>query len=257
MNGRFLGKPLPLVIAHRGFSARFPENTMPAFEAAVAGGADMIELDVTPSRDGHPVVIHDDTLERTTSGTGHVGEHTLAALRRLDAGSWMDEAFRGTAIPVLSEVLDAFGDRVLINVEIKPEGVREEEPRRAFVRTVLDCIRGRGLLSSVIISSGDYEVLRTVRIIDGEVMIAVLGSGPETNIDVAALLKALGGCSYNPEQAYVTAERVETLHCEGIAVFPWSFLIDNHEGTMQRMLMAGADGFFANDPVLFRSLARR
>ena len=255
MKGRFLGRPLPLVIAHRGFSARFPENTLPAFDAAVAEGADMIELDVTTSRDGHPVVIHDDTLERTTTGTGRVGDYTLAELKRLDAGGWMGMTFAGTAIPVLPEVFDAFGGRVLINVEIKSGGPCEEEGIQELMQTVIDLIRRKNLLSSVVISSGDYQVLRKVRILDGEVMLAVLGNSPEANSDVTALVKALGGLSYNPDQAYVTGELVDILHRAGILVFPWSSLPDNTAGTMERMLKLGADGFFANDPALFRALA--
>lgn len=256
LKGCFMGKPFPLVIAHRGFSAQFPENTIPAFEAAVAAGADMIELDVTASRDGHPVVIHDDTLERTTTGTGFVEEYTLAELKRHDAGSWMGSAFSGAAIPSLSEVFDSFGGRILINVEIKP-GVSGGERRREFIQAVIDCVRSKNLLSSVVISSGDYEVLRCVRMYDADVMLSVLGGGPETNIDVAALVRAVGGRSYNPDQAYVTGALVETLHREDIAVFPWSVSVDNHEGTMGRMLELGADGFFANDPLRFRALVER
>jgi glycerophosphoryl diester phosphodiesterase len=257
MKGRFLGRPLPLVIAHRGYSARFPENTLPAFEAAVAEGADMIELDVAASRDGHPVVIHDDTLERTTAGTGRVGDYTLAELKCLDAGSWMGPAFGGVSIPSLSEVFDALGGRVLVNVEIKPGGLNGDEGTRELIQRVIDCIRRKDLLSSVVVSSGDYQVLRNVRILDRKIMLAVLGSGPETNIDVEALVKAVGGLSYNPDQAYVTGELVGALHRAGILVFPWSTLIDNTAGTMERMLKLGADGFFANDPALFRAIAHR
>src|SRR3990172_9877913 len=95
----------PVVIAHRGASGSCPENTLAAFRRAAALGADMIELDVQLTRDGEVVVIHDWTLDRTTSGTGPVRACSLAELRRLDAGAWFDAAFAGERVPTLGEVL--------------------------------------------------------------------------------------------------------------------------------------------------------
>ena len=84
-----------IVLAHRGYSAKAPENTMAAFELALAVGADGIELDVHMTRDGEIVVIHDDTLDRTTNGKGPVSDQTMAELRELDAGSWFSPEFAG------------------------------------------------------------------------------------------------------------------------------------------------------------------
>jgi len=103
----------PLVIAHRGAAADAPENTLAAFELALAQGADAIEFDVHLSADGVPVVIHDMRLDRTTSGKGLLRKHTLAALRRLDAGSWFNRrnpakarvSYSAQRIPLLAEVL--------------------------------------------------------------------------------------------------------------------------------------------------------
>jgi glycerophosphoryl diester phosphodiesterase len=88
----------PLVIAHRGASADAPENTIAAFELALTQGAEGLELGVHLSRDGHPVVIHDFTLERTTDGAGPVGALTMRELKRLDAGGWHDRKFRGQRV---------------------------------------------------------------------------------------------------------------------------------------------------------------
>jgi len=93
----------PLIIGHRGFRARYPENTMAAFAGAVDAGADMIEFDVQLSSDGIPVVIHDRTLDRTTNGSGPVTSHTLSQLKKLDAGSWFQSRFRAQTIPTLEE----------------------------------------------------------------------------------------------------------------------------------------------------------
>src|SRR5262245_64546483 len=105
-----------LVVGHRGASDRAPENTMAAFEAAIAIGVDAIELDVHSSRDGHLVVIHDQNLARTTSGQGLVHEHSLAELKALDAGGWFDRAFAGERIPAFEEVLERIGPRVPLQV---------------------------------------------------------------------------------------------------------------------------------------------
>jgi glycerophosphoryl diester phosphodiesterase len=94
------------VIAHRGFSGVAPENTLVAIRRGIEIGADMAEIDVTLSKDGYVVVIHDETLDRTTNGTGPVSDATLEELQRLDAGSWFAPEFAGEKIPTLGEVLD-------------------------------------------------------------------------------------------------------------------------------------------------------
>jgi glycerophosphoryl diester phosphodiesterase len=128
------------VIAHRGASAHAPENTLAAFELAVQQGADAFELDVRLSRDGAPVVIHDATLERTTSLTGPVRAHTLAELRMADAGHWftpdggrtMPFRDQGVKIPTLAEVLWAF-PALPVLVEVK-----EPEVQHAVHRVLVD-----------------------------------------------------------------------------------------------------------------------
>lgn len=105
--------------AHRGDVAHAPENTLPAFALAVEKGAPMIEFDVHLSKDGRMVIIHDDTVDRTTDGTGKVSDLTFDELRALDAGSWFDEKFKGTRIPTLRETLEAIPPHVLCNVHLK------------------------------------------------------------------------------------------------------------------------------------------
>src|SRR5262245_679720 len=109
-----------LVIAHRGASGTCPENTLAAFRRAVEVGADMIELDVQLTRDDAVVVMHDWTLDRTTDGSGAVGERALDELRPLDAGRWFAPEFAGERVPTLAAVLDAVP--IPINVELKPRG---------------------------------------------------------------------------------------------------------------------------------------
>src|SRR5690625_6609337 len=121
-------KMKPLIIAHRGASGNAPENTLAAFQLAVEEGADGIELDVHLSKDGELVVIHDDTLDRTTNGTGRVQDKDLDELKTYDAGSWFDSKFASERIPLLQEVIDILPDDVFLNVEIKNSPtVRSEE----------------------------------------------------------------------------------------------------------------------------------
>jgi len=132
-----------LNIAHRGASAFAPENTMAAFEKAIELGADVIELDLHLTRDNEIVVIHDDTLDRTTDGSGPVHQRSLGELMRLDAGRWFGEGFAGQRIPRLAEVLDRFAGRVPLALEIKAgstffPGIEEKVVSALRQRAVID-----------------------------------------------------------------------------------------------------------------------
>lgn len=118
----FLPVGRPCVVGHRGASATVPENTLAAFDAAWRAGADAIELDLRLTADGVVVVIHDDTLDRTTDGSGAVGPRTFAALRTLDAGSWFSPAFAGQPIPRLDEVLRYAASRPTLGVLLEYKG---------------------------------------------------------------------------------------------------------------------------------------
>lgn len=108
----------PILFAHRGSSAYAPENTLAAFELALQQGADALELDVKLTLDGHVVIIHDQTLDRTTNKHGKVRECRLEEIRELDAGSHFDIAFKGERIPTLAELFEKIGDRTLYNIEL-------------------------------------------------------------------------------------------------------------------------------------------
>ena len=109
------------VAAHRGWSSKYPENTMEAYRAALDAGVDQLETDVRVSKDGELVLIHDATLDRTTNGTGKVCDYTLQELRQLDAGSWKDAEFAGCRIPTLREFFELVKDHptMTLDVELK------------------------------------------------------------------------------------------------------------------------------------------
>jgi glycerophosphoryl diester phosphodiesterase len=130
---------LPRVIGHRGAAAAAPENTLAGIAKAKALGASWIEFDVKLTEDGHAVLFHDDRLERTTDGRGLVAATTLAAIRKLDAGSWFGPAFRGEPVPRFEEALALCAELGLgINAEIKPCPGRERETAAATMRSLLE-----------------------------------------------------------------------------------------------------------------------
>ena len=110
---------LPLIIAHRGDLSTAPENTLPAFQRALAAGADGVELDVRLTRDGQLIVFHDRHLERTSNGQGRVDRKTFSDVRALDVGSWSSPEFKGEVAPTLDEVFELLPRDYLINVEMK------------------------------------------------------------------------------------------------------------------------------------------
>jgi glycerophosphoryl diester phosphodiesterase len=186
----------PIVIAHRGFSAEAPENTLVAVRAAIAAGADMVEVDVTLTADGEVVVIHDDTLDRTTDGSGPVADHTLEQLLRLDAGSWFARRFRGERIPTLAQVLDEVRGRILINVEIKPEAVGEEV-EGGIAERVVKLIEERDMRNQVIVSSFEPRALQQIDEIDPEIATASLYNEElHRDMDPLAIVGAVGDAGH-------------------------------------------------------------
>src|SRR5262245_21806152 len=127
--------PTVMVIAHRGASSYGPENTLAAFDLALQMEVRHIELDVDVTSDGHIVVIHDATVDRTTNGSGAVTRHTLAALRALDAGSWFGTPFAGERIPTFDEVLARYKGRAHIHTEIKGHSPSLSQRTADVIRT--------------------------------------------------------------------------------------------------------------------------
>jgi glycerophosphoryl diester phosphodiesterase len=144
------------IIAHRGASGYAPENTMAAFQRAADMGASEVETDVCFTRDGHLLLLHDDTLDRTTNGSGLPEDFSLDELKQLDAGSWLDERlswdrdYRGERLITLEELLDRFGDTLTYHVEIK-------KPMPGLVPAVIDAIKERGLIDHVFIAAIDDD----------------------------------------------------------------------------------------------------
>lgn len=144
---------VPRLCAHRGLSAACPENTLPAFGAAVALGVPEIELDVWGSRDGQLVVCHDDTVDRTTDGVGRIGDMDWTDLRALDAGGWLAPAWAGVRLCTLNAVFAAFGGRVVMNLHLKEAGAGGW-----IIARVQELARECGITDSIYLA-GEADVL--------------------------------------------------------------------------------------------------
>jgi glycerophosphoryl diester phosphodiesterase len=197
-------------VAHRGYSWVAPENTLPALAAAVPAGATFVEFDVRTSADGVPVVIHDRTVDRTTSGTGAVDELTLAELRSLDAGSWFSPAYAGVRVPLLTEVLDVLDAPLLLEIK-RPATL-------AQVEVILGLVTARGLTARTIVQSFDPAVLMLVREAAPEFRRGLLRlSLDESSVELA---RSLGVVCCNPPVG--DADRFGELIAAGIDVMPWT-----------------------------------
>lgn len=206
-----------LVFGHRGAKAYAPMNTLPSFELALAQGADGIELDVRLTRDGAMIIMHDDKVDATTDGVGHIRDLTLTDIRALDAGAWFGEAFRGTRVPTLDEVFEAVGNRTRINVEIKAESIRGG----GIEVQVAGAIRRHGLERSVIISSFNPITLRRFRHVMPEVPIGYLYA-EDTPPFVPHLMIGLAHEAKNPQHTMIDAASMERARDGGYRVNTWT-----------------------------------
>lgn len=225
-----------MAIAHRGASSYAPENTIAAFDLAIEMGARHIELDVHVTQDDHVVVIHDDTVDRTTSGAGPVTSYTLAALKALDAGSWFGRKFSGERIPTLSEVFRRYDGRVHIHTEIKGHSAHLSE------RTV-QLVREHGMTKQVTITSFQRARLEETRAQAPELPTGWLV--PEATDEVIAQARAMGLTQLCPKAGTITPALVQRLHAAGFIVRAWGVAT---EDLMRQVVKAGADGMTVNFP---------
>jgi len=236
----------PWIIGHRGYPAKYPENTLAAFQGAIDAGAVMVELDVMLSRDRKVVVIHDATLERTTNGKGSVADFTLAELQQLDAGSWFDAQFADQQLPALTEVLDLVNGRAYVNIEIKSEAYESHHPPDAIEKQVVDLLRQKQLVDSVIISSFNVKFLEQIASMKQAPAIAFISENPadEKTVQMCTRLKVF---SWHPDHKIVTPAQVELMHARGIKVFPWTV---NELEDFDAMQDLKVEGVITNDPML-------
>jgi len=240
----------PRVIGHRGAKATSPENTLASIRQAVAEGATWVEFDVKLTADGHPVLMHDPTLERTTNGKGKVAETTLAEIRALDAGSWFGGRFAGEKVPTLEEALEAMtGLAMGFNLEIKPCPGREAET----ARTAVACVKQRWphYLPVPIFSSFKAESLAAAR-----------EAGPESPRgflferlppDWQRHAVELGCATIHPNARSLAREEMAAIKGAGYPVLAWTV---NDPARARELLAWGADALITDNPaVLLAAIA--
>lgn len=230
-----------LIFAHRGASAYAPENTMAAFELAYEMGSKAIELDVQMTADGHFVVIHDYTLDRTTNGSGLVMESFLEYVQNLDAGSWFDQRFKGVQVPSLKEVLTWLPEDLVLNIEVK----RFMLDTRDFAEPLIQLVKTSGKLQQVMFSSFNHEFLMALAKYD--VKIGVLTSSKMINPKAYLVNHGLNLYSYNPSAEFVDEQLVESIHQENLKVYVYTV---NDLRLANYLVEIGVDGIFSNEPDL-------
>lgn len=238
------------IIAHRGASGEAPENTLAAFRRAVDVGAGFIETDLQLSRDARLVAIHDDTLDRTTSGHGPVAAHTLAELRNLDAGAWFasgsassaggpkKENFASQQIPTLDEVL-AFGHEhdVGLYLEMKTPAVSGAE------HSLVAALRASGQIVRAVVMSFDLGVLARVRSLEPLIVTGYLCNKPVP--DAVRQAVDTGARQLLPRRDHVTPQFVAEAHKNDLKVVTWT--VDD-PAEAKALVAAGVDGIITNYP---------
>jgi glycerophosphoryl diester phosphodiesterase len=227
------------VIAHRGASGTCPENTLAAFRRAEALGAHMIELDVQLTSDGEVVVVHDDTVDRTTDGLGAVASQTLATLKRLDAGAWFGQGFRGECVPTLAEVLAEI--RLPVNVELKAGGGAGLEAR------TLDVVTAAHALRRVVFSSFDAESLVCMRSLTADAELAVLWTRRAV-APAIHLAKRVGARGLHLRKTAADRKSLAAARENGLEVRVWTV---NEPREFAPLGQLGASGVFTDFPERF------
>lgn len=232
-----------MVFAHRGAKKYAPENTIAAFELAVEQGADSIELDAKLSADNEVMVIHDQTVDRTTNGKGKVNGLTLAELKQLDAGSFFDPRFSGEPIPTLDDVFESVGKKTFINVELTNYASRND----ALVPLVIEIVKRHGLQGSVLFSSFFPVNLRRALALLPEVPVGLLAwDGVIGTINRSAIYLGLSPKIVHPYLKDVNDRLMERERKRGRRVHVWTV---NEESDLLKMKDLGVDGVFTDDPV--------
>ena len=228
------------VWAHRGARAEAPENTIPAFELAIAQGADGVEFDVQLTADGEMVVIHDETVERTTDGHGRVVAYDLAQLQRLDASAGK-AGFEGAQIPTLDQVLTLLAPTSLrLNIELK----NSVEDYPGLEEKVLDAVERYGIADRVVLSSFNHYSLKKLQELGTTCELGMLYTDPLYRPWRYARQLKVG--AIHPPARYLTSGRfIRKAHARGLAVRPW---VVNGERKLARMFRWGADAVFTDYP---------
>ena len=254
------------IIGHRGVPCDAPENSLSSFRRAAELNLEAIECDIRMTCDGHLVLMHDRTVDRTTDGTGEVSCLPLDSIAKLDCGSWFDVAYAGERVPTLEQLLDAVDEDMHLILELK-----ETHRWRAATDQVLELIQEREMVDRVTLTSFYWDPLQRVRHVEPGMQIQALvaslrddstnvdpGIGPE-HIAYGSLRELLSDPRLTlvdtvcPGADEVSEELVKSLHARGLSVRTWGARTDCR-CEIERILRSGADGMTADYPAFARSV---
>lgn len=233
--------------AHRGYSRKYPENTMLAFQKAVEAGTDGIELDVHSTRDGVLVIHHDETLNRTTDGFGRIFECYFKDLRTLNAAAAFPKGYPRQPIPRLEEYCEWMQDqRILTNLEIKNETVFYP----MIEETIWEMLEKYRITDRVILSSFNHVTLKKIKEIDPKARVGALVL-PEWGVKVwpGAYCAEAGFDAYHPSWEHLDLAAVNDCHRHKVKVNVWTV---NKPGKVDQLYGWGCDGVITNDPAMVR-----
>lgn len=223
------------VIGHRGIAGLEPENTLRSFRAAIALGVDYVECDVRLTADRRLVLLHDDTLDRTTDATGPLADLSFEQARRIDAG-------HGQPIPTLDELLALIRGRCKAHLELKAPDTPEP---------VLRLVQARGMLADVVLTSGDTERLRRVRALSDAVAIEHIFADPPPDAIARAL--SVGAQRISVHHTHCTAAYITAAHAAGLQVIAWP---PNTVPEMQAAIDLGVDFICTDRPDILIELLK-
>ena len=242
------------VVAHRGLSASAPENTMAAFRLAAEAGCDLIEFDVHLTKDDQLVVIHDDTLDRTTNGTGYVRDHTLAEITALDASYGM-APFAGARVPSLDEVVRfSIEARVALSLEIKqPAPITGRAKYPKIAARVADVLASHDLVARTLVHSFDQPTIKELRGLLPHVPTAI-SYGGGAFIDPLVLGRAADASGIHPWWQSVSADLCKAAHEARMHVHGWGMPDVLDPEVIGLLVRAGVDSIDTSDPRPLRAL---
>ena len=234
-------------IAHRGFSAVYPENTLLSFNKALELGVTHLELDLQLTHDGQLVVLHDRTVDRTTNGSGEASDLTLGEIKELDAGIWRGEEFAGNRVPTYKEVIQDLDAPATLVTELKFAG-------NDGIRKVIEEIDACGAADRVVISSFDLDKLPIVRQLAPNLhTTALLKTDASTVQEKVRTVLDLGVDTIGPRCSDTTRELVEVAHEAGLQVRAWGLGRDQGE-EMTRLIELGVDGMTTDCPDILQKI---
>lgn len=235
-----LGNPVE-VTAHRGYSAVYPENTIPAFKGAIQVGADWAELDVQQTADGEVIVMHDSNLKRTTGLDKEVWQVTWDEIKDLDNGSWFDKKYQTVRIPTLEEVLKVCRGKIHLNIEIKPSGHDKD-----LEEQVAKLLKKYHMRDTCVVSSLKYDSLRKIKEADDSIETAYITSvsyGNFTDLEYAD--------GYSVESTLLSKSFVNKAQKAGKQIYVWTV---NSEERLEKVVGMGIDNVITDDPVMAKEL---